>query len=214
MPLRDMIRQRRLNFLKYILDQEAESVIFKVFEKQCEKRTKKDWVTTILADLELIDLDVTFADIQEMNKLKWKNMVKQCMKEKSLQQLEIKKQTHSKVRNLKHLKLETQPYFLPNDQIISKEEIQLIFKIRSRVTNVKMNFKGLYDSFECEVCQLDDETQKHVYECTKIWESKGSYDEQIPKYENIMTGNVKEKLQVARILKENLEIYEKFKKNK
>ena len=44
MPLRDMIVQRRLNFLKYILDQEADSILAKVFEKQCEKKTKKDWV--------------------------------------------------------------------------------------------------------------------------------------------------------------------------
>ena len=33
-------------------------------------------------------------------------------------------------------------------------------------------------------------------------------------FENIMTGNVKEMLQVARILKENLKINENFKKKK
>ena len=74
--LRDIIRQRRLNYLKYILDQESDSMLFKVFEKQSQKRTKKDWITTALADLELLDLTVTFAEIQEMNKLKWKSMVK------------------------------------------------------------------------------------------------------------------------------------------
>ena len=63
MPLRDMIRQRRLNFLKYILDQKEESILSQVFEKQCEKKTKKDWVTSVLADLDLLDLNVTFADI-------------------------------------------------------------------------------------------------------------------------------------------------------
>jgi hypothetical protein len=55
---------------------------------------------------------------------------------------------------------------------------------------------------------------KHIYECTKIWEIKGNFEDNIPEYEKIMTGNVKEKLQVARIFKDNLKINEKFKKNK
>ena len=76
MPLRDIIRQRRLNYLHYILNQGAESMIFKVFEKQCENRTNKNWVSKVINDLEEIGLNVTFADIQEMNKVKWKNMIK------------------------------------------------------------------------------------------------------------------------------------------
>ena len=210
-PLRDIIRQRRLNYLKYILDQEADSMLFKVFEKQSQNRTKKDWITTALADLELLDLTVTFAEIQEMNKLKWKSMVKQSMKEKSLKQLEVTKQKHSKVNKLKHPKLEIQKYFLPNEQAITKEEIQLIFKIRSRGIRVKVNLKGLYDSYECEVCQNEEETQKHIYECQEIWKMKEYHDENPPEYENIMIENVKEKLEIARIFKENLEIYEKMK---
>jgi hypothetical protein len=75
-PFREMIRQRRLNFLHYILSQGADSLLFQVFEKQCADRKKKDWVTTVLKDLELVGLNVTFAEIQDMNKVKWKNIVK------------------------------------------------------------------------------------------------------------------------------------------
>ena len=82
MPLRDIIRQRRLNYLHYILNQGAESMMFKAFEKQCSDRTSKDWVSTVLNDLKELGLDVTFADIQEMNKLKWKNTVKRSIREK------------------------------------------------------------------------------------------------------------------------------------
>ena len=78
MPLRDIIRQRRLNYLHYILNQGAESMIFKVFGKQCANRTNKDWVSTVLNDLEEIGLDVTFADIQEMKKLKLKTRQKEA----------------------------------------------------------------------------------------------------------------------------------------
>ena len=86
-PFREMIRQRRLNFLHYILSQGADSLVFQVFEKQCDDRNKKDWVTTVLKDLEIVGLNVTFAEIQAMNKVKWKNMVKTCTSENSLQYL-------------------------------------------------------------------------------------------------------------------------------
>ena len=59
-------------YLHYILNQGAESMIFKVFGKQCAKRTNQDWVSTVLNDLEEIGWDVIFADIQEMNKFKRK----------------------------------------------------------------------------------------------------------------------------------------------
>ena len=84
MPLREIIKQRRLNYLKYILDQESDSILFKVFEKQVNSRTKKDWVTTVLSDLEVLNLNVTFADVQEMNKNKWRSIVKQAIKENAL----------------------------------------------------------------------------------------------------------------------------------
>ena len=50
--------------------------------------------------------------------------------------------------------------------------------------NVKMNMKGIYDTYECEVCLM--ESQKHVYECKEIWKKKERNDEHIPKYEKLI----------------------------
>ena len=210
-PLRDLIRQRRLNFLHYILTQGADSMIFKVFNKQSQNRQKKDWVTTVLKDLELVGLNVTFADIQAMNKTKWKNIVKLHIREKSLQNLQEIKQKHSKVKELKHVKLEMQKYLLPNKYESSKEDIQSIFKIRSRVLDLKMNLKGIYDTYECEVCLKEEESQKHIYECTEIWKIREINHENIPKYENILNGDVLEMIEVAKIIQANMKIQEKAK---
>ena len=70
LPLRKKIRQRRLSFLKYILDQDANSILFQVFEKQRESRTKKDWVSTVITDLEELGINVNFVDIQQTKKTK------------------------------------------------------------------------------------------------------------------------------------------------
>ena len=62
-----------------------------------------------------------------------------------------------------------QPYFLPNKDGISQEDIKWIFKIRCREVKAKMNLQGLYDSYECEMCKEEVETQEHVYRCKEIW---------------------------------------------
>ena len=210
-PLRDIIRERRLNFLFYILSQEADSMVFNVFQSQCENRTKRDWVTTVINDMEVLGLNVTFSEIQAMTKIKWKNIVKNRIKENSLKYLENMKQKYSKVMDLKHMNLTIQKYFLPTVQEISEEEIQMIFKMRSQVTKLKMNMKSAYDSYECKVCEKDDETQQHVYECKEIWKIKGKNIENIPQYEKIKNGSVSEQVEVARIFKENLNVHENFK---
>ena len=133
-----------LNFLHYILNQEADSLLFKVFEAQCRKRTKKDWISSVLSDLELLEINMTFAEIKNMKKCTWKSIIKTHIAEKSLHYLNNLKQKHSKVNKLKHQKLSMQSYFLPSENDMTKDEIQLIFQMRSKVTKVKMNMKGLY----------------------------------------------------------------------
>ena len=43
-----------------------------------------------------------------------------------------------------------------------KEDAQLVFKLRCRVTGVKINMRGKYDNLECEACGLEEETQQHI----------------------------------------------------
>ena len=50
-PFREIIKQRKLNFLHYILAQDEDSIMFKVFEKQYQERQNKDRVSSILMDL-------------------------------------------------------------------------------------------------------------------------------------------------------------------
>ena len=57
----------------------------------------------------------------------------------------------------------------------------VIFRMRGRVTELKTNFKGKYESFECDACKIEDETQKHIIECKEINKEK----KKIKKYQNL-----------------------------
>ena len=86
---------------------------------------------------------------------------------------------------------------------MSRGEAQLIFKLRSQVTNVKTNLKGKYDMLECRACKSEPETQKHIVECKTL-----SKEEEKIEYEKIYDGTVMEKLMIARKFQKNFEILE------
>ena len=120
------------------------------------------------------------------------------------------KESHSKVLNDKYLKMKR--YFLPSEIKASKEEIQMVFKLRSRVTNLKTNLKGMYDSFQCTACGIEEETQKHVLECKELIKLNKEIKE-IPIYEKIFEGDVSQQIYIAKVFKENMQIKEKNMKN-
>ena len=111
-PLREIVKQKRLNFLYYILSQEKESIIYRVFETQRRHQNKKDWVTSVEKDLEELELNISFEEIRKMTKYRWKNIVKNTVHKNAFFTLEAKKQTHSKVKDLEHIRLEMQDYFI------------------------------------------------------------------------------------------------------
>ena len=164
-----------------------------MFEKQCENRNKKDWVSTVIEDLEEIGLNVNFEDIQKMKNEKWKSTVKQYIKEMTFSKLNQIKETHSKVKQIKYSKFEMQDYLLPNNQKMTKEEGQNIFKMRTKMTNLKANYKGTNNTILCSSCNNSDESQEHIYnDCTEIM--KETKNQEIPDYNLIITGNITEKL--------------------
>ena len=70
-----------------------------------------------------------------------------------------------------------QKCFQPNSVKITKEEAQLIFQLRCRVTKTKINLRGKYDDLECEACGLEEESQQHIIECTELNKTKKEQEE-------------------------------------
>ena len=165
LPLREIIRKRRLGFLHYILQQKSDSLIRKVFEAQNKYPTSKDWVTMVKNDLTVIDMKTTFKEIELMKKNEFMNIVRRKLEHKSLKDLNTMKENHSKVRHLEHPVLKMQNYLMPNESNLKLKDIQLIFSLRCRTTDVKMNKKSQHETYECRACGIEDESQIHIISC-------------------------------------------------
>ena len=110
MPLQYIVRKRRLIFLYYILQQEKEPILSKVFHAQLVNPTKNDWITTIKKDLKQIKVNMEFNEIKEMKKDDFINLIKRKVEANALQDLENIKSKHSKVKMIKHPILKLQNY--------------------------------------------------------------------------------------------------------
>ena len=195
--------------LYYILKENPKSMIHRFFLSQMKNPNKKDWVTTILDDLKHLGVNKTMEDIRNMKKGTYMNMIKQRIQTITFENLVKVKLTHSKVKNVEHNGINMQKFLQPNSEQISREEAQLIFKLRCRVSKLKVNMKGKYESLECTACGKSEESQEHILDCAVLNEDKSLEN---CKYDKIFNGTVSDKLKVARRFKENFDILENMKK--
>ena len=77
--------------------------------------------------------------------------------------------------------------------------------MRSRTTEVKFNFRGQHETFECDVCHEEDENQEHLIKCTQINKHKKN-EENLPDYEKLFENNLKDQIEIAKGFIENLKI--------
>ena len=78
------------------------------------------------------------------------------------------------MKNLNYNKLETQPYLLSNK--INPQVAKLLFTFRTRMVDVKENFKNKYVSAQtqadtalsCPLCLSKEDSQEHLLSCKKL----------------------------------------------
>ena len=211
-PFRHLIRKRRIYFLHHILNEDKDSMMFKFLQTQLKNKRPKDWITQVLKDLEDLRINLSLDDIKELKKSELKNIVNKAVMDKAYEDLTKLKESHSKVMKVKHFKLEMQKYLKSNPIKISQEEAQMIFKLRSRVTDVKINQRGKYEEYECALCKKEDESQKHIMECEELDKFKKK-NTKPPEYEKLFDGSVKELQELSQHFIENMKTKEKLEKN-
>ena len=86
-------------------------------------------MNSVLDDLESLGLaDLSWEHIRSMKKGIFMNMVKEKIELKAFENLQKKKKSHSKVKQLNHNAIKMQKYLQANQTNIKREEAQLIFQ--------------------------------------------------------------------------------------
>ena len=185
-----------LLFLKVILHEKPESLIYKFLQLQFEHPTKGDWASTCVKDLKELKIDLSLEEIKIIYKPKYQKLLKSAISKKALEYLLGKQGT--KGSEMKYSHLEMADYLMPNNELMSIEDQRKLFEIRNHMVDIPANFSSSKVITKC-ICS-DKEDMKHIYICKKL----NSIKEETH-FEMIYSDNVKEQVKVYKRFKNNME---------
>jgi hypothetical protein len=207
LPIRFILMSRRIMFLQCILQESESSLIQRFFHAQFNNPTKGDWCQAVKDSMSDIDLQLNFSEIRILTQDKLRSLVVKGCRNSALQYLNEVKAKHSKVLHLDHNRWETQAYLKPNNMSIL--EAKFIFLVRTRMLDVKANFKNKYrNNVKCANCD-EEETQAHLLFCSKLV-AGSSIVKEPPKYENVFSSNIEDILPVTRLMSQNFKLRNKL----
>ena len=203
-PIRFILKSRRLNYLWYILHEDDNALLKTVFQAQCDKPVAGDWVKTVQEDMKDIELNMSFADIQKQSKDSFQTLVKNKVKTAAFTYLTKLQTTHSKSKQNQYNCLELQTYLKPGNNMTIQEKC-FAFQARSRCIPVKCNFKIGLSDLKCRQCGTEDETQEHLMTCLALSDHSLTH-QNTPEYSDIFSDDPKKIRIVARILQSKLKM--------
>ena len=212
-PIRLIMRSKRMNFLHYILNQPEKSTLKQILNQQIENPNPKDWIKMVEMDMKVLKIDLSLTEIKSMSKLMFKKLVKEKTRAAAMEYLTNLKKKHSKVKEIEHDDLEIQKYFLPDTVTKTVKQIQDLFKIRTRMLEIKTNMKGNHKEFNCDECRIlgnkNEETQEHILNCPVI--NAGKEMKMDMNYSDIYSRNVLNQIDITKEIMQNMAIREQFK---
>ena len=207
-PIRFVVKSRRLGYLYHLLTRKESELISKVFFAQKRKPIGGDWVKLVEDDMKLLDIKLNDNEIKKMKKENFKVFVKKQVDNKSFTYLQNLKEGHSKVKHIKYQKLEMQKYM--KDSKFSINNIKLLFKLRTRMVQVKRNFKSAYLSLVCDLCKLEEDSQYHLLSCEVLLQKcQELYNDVSVEYDDLFSTSEKQ-LQAVKLFEKVLMTREKL----
>ena len=195
-PARFEIQKMRLLYLKYILNEEEDSLLRKFFMLQLEKSSKGDWAWTCVEDLRALNITESFDEIKNMTKIKFSRILKSRTRQNALKYLIEKRK--SKGKEIIYSEISMAEYMLPTNTKLSIYQKQTLFSIRNRMIDIPSNFSKTNKEAKCICGNL--ENMKHIYECEIL--NNGKDHKQ--KYKKLFEGRIEEQIEVFDIFEKNL----------
>ena len=146
-----------------------------------------------------IKLNISLDEIKIMSKEVFKEKVSSAVQKAGFQFLSSEKLKMSKVMSEQHESFSLQEYFHPS--FLNIQEAKMLFRIRSRMVDVKMNFKNKYTDTLCPVCKTVgiNDSQEHVLECAQLIKNQNILANSDIHYIHIFESDIKKQTTALRI---------------
>ena len=208
LPIRFVIKKRRLMFLHNILNLPGHEIVRKVYNVQKQITTKNDWYNLVQENKTELKITLSDEEISKISEEKFRSIVTRAVDIEALEYLNSIASGHSKAEDLVKTRRIREEYFVDNR--FSKSEIELLFALRTRtVPDIKANFPSQHkNNLVCDLCQVAIDCQEHLLTCYKL--NKNSVTPSKMSYSDIYKDTTKQ-LGIVKHVKKLLRIREVLK---
>ena len=190
-----------LDFFQYILQQKADSILFRMLMAQIMKPTKNDFYQVANSTLQEFGIHLTAKEVKLMKKSTYKNIVKKKCTETAFNYLIDKQKSGSKGAGINYNCLEMADYLLPQANI-SLEDQRESFSIRCRTNALGAN-RGIEEYCETQCGKILNNA--HIFQCNIL-----NNNRQDGEMRKILNGYISEKKAMLTIWRENMKRRESF----
>ena len=126
--------------MHHLITRDKNELIRKVYEAQESAPVKDDWVLQVKSDLH--ELNLHKDELYSFKKLRLKKELRKRILNASFKYLQNIKLSQSKLQNVTYKSLDTQKYLISSK--FTDTEKFLLFRLRTRMIDVRENFKNKY----------------------------------------------------------------------
>ena len=200
LPIRHIIKMRRVLYLQDILKQNENSLLHTFFLAQLKNPTNGDWASQVLQDLEDLQINLKLSKIKEMSKYSYKSIVRKRIQIEALKYLNNIKQKHNHIRLFTYENWQIAKYLCSIE--LSNTEKKFIFACRSNDLDLKGTKPWFYEDSVCFCCKSATEDISHIIQCSELL-GKNELLSYIPNIEDL-EGSLDELIYLCSIIQENM----------
>ena len=163
-PFRFHLSARRISYYQTVMKRGNDELTKKVMLMQKKSNYPGDVYQLIKQDMTI--LGIREDDIINLSKESLKELIKKRTSVVAFDYLYKIAESHSKVQHQIYKDLNGMQYF--EDNRFSTDQIKLLFKLRTRMFDVRNNFRNKYECASCPLCGLHGDTQDHLLSCVMI----------------------------------------------
>ena len=197
-PVRYVIIQKRLLFLKYILNESTDSMIKQVYMQMKQDSRKGDFVDHIKRDLNELEIRMEDYEINEMTSNKWKKLVKEKTKDLAFKNLVKENNMKEKTKHIKFKYLEMSDYLKVNQRT---DLSRIIFETRSGTLDLKSLQQWKYENNLCVLCELKEENMEHFMKCKEYGDTNKNLD-----WKDIYKNETNKQFKIAEEIKRRMKV--------
>ena len=109
-----------------------------------------------------------------------------------------------------HKQIEMEKYMKPGQTSI--QESKFLFMIRTRMLEVKGNFRSKWSDVICPCCKTEEDKQQHLLTCLSL-NADGVITGSLPDYNDLFSDNLSRQVELSRIMKQRFQKRTKLTKN-